>query len=354
MNIFISAGDLSGDIHSAALIKEIKLLNPQAHISAIGGNKLKEISVDFLCDIVNINAFGFLPIKQIFFLKKVLNMLKEHFLKQKPDKIILTDYYGFHIRVAMLAKEMGIPVYYFISPQVWASRSGRIEKLAKVVKKMLVIFPFEEKLYRDKGLEAVFIGNPLIDKVPVKENFNISNPPLIGLFPGSRKDTIKRHLPVILSAARILKERINASFIMFSADESLKNKLPDFIKLETKNDFNIRKTIDIAICPSGTVSLENALMAIPMAVMYKLSYFNYFVIRALIKVKYITIANILVNKSIIPEFIQFNAKPEKIADYIVEQLKPENYSAKVKELLIIRDMLGEKGVCKRAAEIILE
>ncbi|MDR3049208.1 MAG: lipid-A-disaccharide synthase [Elusimicrobiota bacterium] len=353
--IFVSAGDLSGEIHLTNLVKEIKKIEPSVHIIGEGGQYLKEVCGEFVCDIVNINAFGFLPIKQIFFLKKVLKQIKKIFLEQKIDKVILTDYYGFHIIVARLAKSLNIPVYYFISPQVWASRIGRIEKLKQVVKKMLVIFPFEEKLYRDRGVDAVFVGHPLIDKVAQKENFNITQPPIIGLFPGSRKDTIKRHLPIILETAKILKEKLNANFVMFSASQSqfLNANFPEYIRLANADDWDTRKSIDIAICPSGTVSLENALLGIPMAVMYKLSNFNYFFIKAIIKVKYITIVNILAGKSIVPEFIQFDAFPQKIANNIIKQLAPQNYQNKTQEILSIRKIFGSSGAVKRAADIIL-
>ncbi|MCL2798893.1 MAG: lipid-A-disaccharide synthase [Endomicrobia bacterium] len=355
--IFISAGDLSGEIHAANLVREIKKINPSCRVYCAGGNNLKSVSDVFIEDIVNINAFGFLPVKQFFFLKKLLKKLETFFLTEKPDKIILTDYYGFHIFVAKLAKKLNIPVYYYISPQVWASRSGRIKKLAETVKKMFVILPFEEELYKKYGVDAVFVGNPLIDMVPVKQNFKqsfeISNPPLIGLFPGSRKSVIKRHLPVILETAKILKEKLNANFIMFSVNENLGVKLPEYISLETDNDFSKRKSIDIAVCPSGTVSLENALMGIPMSVMYKLSYFNYFLARLIVKVKYIAIANILAGKEIVPEFIQCGANPEKIAASVIEQLKPEYYAPKTKELADFRKMLGTPGVSKRTAEMIL-
>ncbi|MDR2709620.1 MAG: hypothetical protein LBC07_06585, partial [Elusimicrobiota bacterium] len=324
MKIFICAGDLSGDQHSAALISAIKQLRQDAFVFAVGGDKLKAVSDVFLDDIVNLNAFGFLPIKQIFALRKTFIKIKECFIKEKPDKIILTDYYGFNIKVAKLAKSLSIPVYYFISPQIWASRKARIKILKKYIKKMLVIFPFEQKIYTDAGVDAYFIGNPLLDKVTQKENFDLPACPVIGLFCGSRKDTIKRHLPVILKTVEIIKQNINARFIMFSKDESIKDRLPSFIEFDAADDFNLRKIVNIAISPSGTVSLENALMAIPAAIMYKLSYINYFIIRSLIEVNYITISNIIFDRPFYPEFIQYNAKPQKIADYILWQLEPQN------------------------------
>lgn len=351
--IFISAGDLSGDMHAANLVKEIKKLSPSTVITASGGENLKAVSDSFIEDIVNINAFGFFPLKPVFVLKETYKKIKAFFLSGRPDKVILVDYYGFHSFVAKLAKRMEIPVYYYVSPQVWASRRSRIKVLAANVKKMLCILPFEEKLYRDQGVDAFFVGNPLIDLVPEKTDFGPSSPPLIGLFPGSRKSVIKRHMPIILKTAAILREKLGAGFIIFSVNKNISAQLPDYIKHETGGDFEKRKLIDIALCPSGTVSLENSLLGIPMAVMYKLSYFNYFFIKMIATVKYITLANILAGKSIVPEFIQFDAEPEKIASCIIEQLKPGNYALKVNELLAFRKMLGKPGVSRRTAEIIL-
>ena len=351
--IFVSAGDLSGEIHAADLVREIKKIEPACFISAEGGENLKSVADEFVENIVDINAFGFFLVKQFFFFKKLLKRLEKNFKENKPDKIILTDYYGFHIFVARLAKKLGIPVYYYVSPQVWASRSGRIKKLAAVVKKMFVIFPFEEKLYKDNGVDAVFVGNPLIDKVSQKDKFEISNPPVIGLFPGSRKSVIKKHMPIILATAKILQEKLGARFVMFNADKSLESRLPDYIEFVSDNNQNKRKSVDIAVCPSGTVSLENALMGIPMVVMYKLAYFNYFIIRLIVKVKYITIINILADKEVVPEFIQFDAKPEKIAESVIAQLEPDKYRKKIEELLAFRKTLGVPGVAKRTAEMIL-
>jgi lipid-A-disaccharide synthase len=351
--IFISAGDLSGELHALSLIKEIKLINPLCYISAVGGNNLKSVVDDFIVNIVDLSAFGFLPIKPFFYLKRVLNKLKVYLIETRPNKVILVDYYGFHIHVARFAKKLDIPVYYYISPQVWASRSCRIKKLAKTVKKMLVIFPFEEKLYRDNDVDVVFAGNPLVDKVFEKKSFTISTPPNIGLFPGSRKSVIKRHMPIILKTAKILKEKINANFIIFITDINISFNLPKYIKFEKSDNFEKRRLLNFAICPSGTVSLENALMGVPMVVMYKLSYFNYFFVKTIIKVKYISLVNILSGKSIIPEFIQFNAVPQKIASSVIEHLKIENYVPKIKELLTLRKNLGDIGVSKRVAETIL-
>ncbi|MDR1928634.1 MAG: lipid-A-disaccharide synthase [Endomicrobium sp.] len=357
---FISAGDLSGDIHASNLVKEIKNLLPSfsSYIFAVGGKNLKMVADFFVEDIVNIGAFGFLPIKQIFFLRKVFQKITLLLKKNHPDKIILVDYYGFHVHIAKLAKKLKIPVYYYISPQIWASRYKRIKEIAKTVKKIFVIFHFEEKLYTDNGVEAMFVGNPLIDIINVnkkieKRKFDILNPPVIGLFPGSRQSIIKKHIPIIVKTAKILRQKINAKFIIFFFKNNTEYKFPKYIDLSTSQDYKKRASIDFAICPSGTVNLENALIGIPMSVIYKLSYINFFIIKTFIKIKYISIVNILLDKAVIPELIQFDATPKKIASSVLEQLNPKNYMLQMRMFIKIKKMLGTYGVSKRVAKIII-
>ncbi len=353
-NILISAGDISGDIHAANLIKEIKKLysaDNDAEIYAVGGNKLKTVADVFIEDIVNVNAFGFFPIKQVFFLKDIFKKIKKILVDKKINKVILVDYYGFNIHIAKAAHKLKIPVYYFIAPQVWASRKYRIKSIAKYVDIVFPFLPFEKEMYEQENIKVFFEGNPLVDLVPSEPNqqLAIRNEQLtIGLFAGSRKNTIKRHLPVIVDTVKILKEKINAKFILFSLNKP-DYEIPDYIEIKSGADFEERKNIDIAICPSGTVSLENALMGIPMVVMYKLSEANYQLAKLLINVKYITLANILLNKEIVPECIQDDATPENISNKILEILQPENYTKIRKELLQFKDMLGTKGVYSRVA-----
>lgn len=360
-NILISAGDISGDIHAANLIKEIKKLyssnnNNSAEIYAVGGNKLKTVADVFVEDIVNLNAFGFFPLKQILFLKDVFKRIKQILIDKKISKVILVDYYGFNIHIAKVAHELKIPVYYFIAPQVWASRKYRIKNIAKYVDVVFPFLPFEKEMYEKENVKVFFEGNPLIDLVPSEPNqqLAIRNEQLVvGLFAGSRKNTIKRHLPVILDTVKILREKIkNVKFVLFSLDK-LDCEVPDYIEIRNGADFEERKNIDIAICPSGTVSLENALMGIPMVVMYKLSEANYRLAKLLINVKFITLANILLNKEIVPECIQHDATPENISNKVLEILQPENYAKVKQELLQFRNMLGTPGVYTRVAQKII-
>jgi lipid-A-disaccharide synthase len=351
--IFISAGDISGDIHAGNLVKSIKKINPENEIFAIGGNQLKKQADYFIEDIVNLGAFGFLPIKQIYFLKKVFKKIEKYLIENKITKVVLVDYYGFNINIAKLAHGLNIPVYYYVCPQVWASRMGRIKKIAKYVKMVFPILPFEKEIYEKENIKVVFEGNPLIDIVPDPIHEKMSgNKIKIGLFAGSRKSVMKRHLPIIIEIVKKLREKIDAEFNIFSLDK-LDFDMPDFISVIYGNDFAKRNEMDIMISPSGTVSLENALMGIPMVIMYKMSWLNAIIARCLVKVKYVTMVNIFENKEIVPEYIQEDVKVEKIVDGVINQLKPEIYNKTRQELLKFRQILGVNGVSDRVAQNIL-
>jgi lipid-A-disaccharide synthase len=354
-SIFISAGDISGDIHAANLIKSIKN-NSDYKIYAVGGTQLKKVADEFIKDIVNINGFGFFPIKQVFVLKEIFKTVKKYLIEKKVSKVILVDYYGFNIHLAKLAHELKIPVYYFVTPQVWASRKYRIKNIAKYVKIAFPILPFEKEMYEKENVKVFFEGNPLVDLVPNvagKKDGDTKKEINVGLFAGSRKNTIKRHLPVILDTVKILREKINAKFVLFSVDNFEQN-IPDCITVKNGNDFKEREKIDIALCPSGTVSLENALMGIPMVVMYKLSWANYLLARLIVQVKYITLANILLNKELIPECIQHKATANILAKNILNVLEKEKYDSIKEELLKFRQQLGPEGVYDRVAKRIVE
>lgn len=356
-NIFIVAGDVSGDRHAASLIAAIKKINPSARISSLGGENLKTCSDNFLHNIVTIGAFGFMdPLKQYFRLKDIFeNKLQKSWDNSKPDMVILVDYYGFNIHVAREAKKRKIPVCYYISPQVWATRPGRIKKLAKYIDKMLVILPFEEKLYTREGVDATFVGHPLIDTVPEPTGeTELPTRPIIGFFPGSRKNVIKRHLPVLEKSAAILVKEINANCVFFGANETRDEFNHCAYPVVIESDYTERRKINMAVTVSGTVCLENSLLGLPMVVFYKLSSFNYLLAKLLVRIPYITMVNILLSKPLIPELIQNKATPYNIANAIIEIFKtPERYKEIKKQLIALRTTLGRPGVSSRAANLIM-
>jgi lipid-A-disaccharide synthase len=325
--IFISAGDFSGDMHAGFLVKNLKTLDENIKITAIGGKFLKDNNINFLKNIVDIQSFGFSGLlKKYFYFKNILsNLILPYFKNNKINLLILVDFYGFNIHLAKLAKKMGIKVVYYICPQVWASRKGRIKNIKKFVDVVIPIFPFQKKIYEDVGINVFYAGNPLIDIIQdeiEKDSQNlIYEENLIGLMPGSRNSEIKNILPIFLELiTRLLKKYEN---------DLLDIKNLKFCLIVSKNidlkfvekyiqDFNLTKNIEIIIGPSykirqnmrfiltssGTSSFENFLLTVPMMIFYKMDKFSYFIAKLIVKVKYIGMPNILADKMIMPEYIQ--------------------------------------------------
>ena len=365
--IFFCAGDVSGDIHASNLMKELKNLSPNLRFDSVGGQRMKALSDTFLYDMVAKGASGFVePIKKIFTLLDLLNIIGRYFDKYKPSCVVLTDFFGFNSRVMKAAYARKIPVYYYVCPQVWASRQYRAKKIVKMAKKMFVIFPFEKKIYTSLGGDAMFLGNPLLDTIPeplrktFKEDHNAEFK--IGMMPGSRKGEIQKHTKLFWQAFKEIKKTLpNAKAYLFAvpevSDETLFShiggKNEDFIIVREK-DYQIRRTMDFIITCSGTATLENALLNLPMVVVYKTSWVTYCIARAIIKVPYISLVNILRKQQVVKELIQHEATPKNIAKetlYVLDNQK--KLGAMCKNMSAIREHLGMPGVAKRVAEVIL-
>jgi lipid-A-disaccharide synthase len=358
-HLLIVVGDPSADRHAAALVQALKRRSPGLRITAFGGDHLKAVADTFAYPLVGVGGFGFWePIFKIPQLWRVRQQIARILQSDPPDLVVPIDYYGFNIHVARLAKDMEIPVIYYISPQVWASRPGRIRALAQVVQRMLVIFPFEEALYRSSGVPVTYVGHPLVERLP---------PPAeprggltIGLLPGSRPGTVARHLPILCETADRLRIAFpEARFLLFRPEElgpglyasSVSNR--PWIELTTDEEYRDRQTLTLSIGVSGTAALENMLLGIPMIVMYRLSPLTYWLARALVRIRYIGIPNILANDAVVPELIQDAATPEALSAAAAGLLRsPERRTAMRDRLLSLRSHLQAGGI-ERAAESIL-
>ena len=354
----VVSGDPSGDLHASSLIKALKRRDPSVRVAAVGGPLSRAVADEFLEDLASRGVTGFVePALKIPFLFKLAKRLNAFLTERRPEALICVDYYGFNRRILPYARKAGIPAFYFVSPQVWASRPGRIKVLKRLVDKMLVIFPFEEKLYRAAGVPAEFVGHPLLDLIPEpkprREGTN-----LIGLLPGSRSSELKRHLPMFLEAFRLL--RLKNRFLearLFAAaaqPDSAYGRLPEGVTLVREHDYSERGRLDLAICSSGTATLENALLGVPMVVVYRLSWPTYAIARALVNVKHIAMANLLAGKTVVPELIQRDATAPRIFLEASRLLDDAAHAAGVRaELMKVRRSLGEPGAADRAAEAIL-
>ncbi len=364
MEIFdflIAAGDPSGDLHGSRLIAALKKLDPAVKIAAIGGPFMKEEADEFLDDLAGEGIVGFLePFLKMPRLLNTAFRIRDFLNAGQAKSLICIDYYGFNRRLLEFAFKARVPAYYYISPQVWASRPYRVRVIGRLVKKIFVIFPFEEKLYRDAGVSCEFVGHPLLDIIPEpKLKTEIPRDPLIGILPGSRKSEVSRHLPIFLESFKIFKKRFPGARAMVFAARALSDASYQFqepgIEIIRESDYQKRARLDGAFCSSGTATLENALLGIPMVVAYKMSWPTYFLARSLIKVPYIAMANILAGEKIVPELIQDQVHPEALAEALLNFWQsPQNYIEAREKLMALRKRLGNPGVSERVARGLIE
>ncbi|MEK7382216.1 MAG: lipid-A-disaccharide synthase [Elusimicrobiota bacterium] len=358
--ILVVAGDPSGDLHASSLIQALKRREPGTRVAAVGGPLCRAVADEFIEDLASRGVTGFMePLLKIPFLLGLRSRLQSFISERRPDALVCVDYYGFNRRVLPLAQKAGIPAFYFVSPQVWASRPGRVKVLKRLVHKMLVIFPFEEKLYREAGVPVEFVGHPLLDLIP-EPGQRTPDPQalIVGLLPGSRASELKRHIPVFYEAFRLLRQtRPGMRGLVFASPnqpDSAYGRLPEGVEIVRESDYQRRAALDLAICSSGTATLENSLLGVPMVVVYKLSWPTYAIARALVKVKHIAMANLLAGRGVVPELIQRDATPQRAAAEAARFLDDAPLWARTREeLLALRPSLGEPGCAERAARSIL-
>lgn len=367
--IMIVAGEASGDMHGASLVREMLKINPALNFYGIGGNKLQEAGVKLLANASTMAVVGLTEvISKLGSILKIMNMMKKSLDEYRPALVILIDYPDFNLPLAKAAKKRAIKVFYYISPQVWAWRKSRIGQIKKTVSKMAVILPFEVDTYSQKGFSVNYVGHPLLDLIRPDYSQQGSrkmiglaeNKTTIGLLPGSRVTEVKKLLPEILRAAEILVRRIpNIQFVLPLAD-----MLDEKIVTEITSGFSVKVQViaghtyeaiscaDFAIVASGTATLETALLRVPMIIIYKISPLSYFVGKLFIRIKNIGLVNIIAGKTIVPELIQGKANAQSIASEAVGILTSvERKKEMIKELAAIRAKLGKPGAAIRAAQL---
>ena len=368
--ILISAGEASGDLYAGAVTRGIKQLNPEAEVFGMGGDCLREAGGEVLFDIKDHSLMGFVEVlKKLPDVWKLRNAFIDLMEKRKPDVLLTIDYPGFNMRLAKLAKERGINVVYFIAPQVWAWRPGRAADVAKVTDKIACIFPFECDFYKSYGADIEFIGHPLVDTVKPslsrKEAEELAGKrtghPLILLMPGSREMEIQRLLPVMLDAVKILKQkRPELDFAIPRAATIAKEILEDSvrqaglnIRLIEGHNYDVMSVADLAIVTSGTVTLEAAMCGLGCEILYKSSPVSFWIAKRVVKIPNIGLPNTVAGRQIEPELLQDDCTPDKIASTALELLEPERFAQLQRDLMEVKDKLGEPGAVKRVAELVL-
>lgn len=363
--ILIVAGEASSDLHAANLIKDVKTLLPSVEFFGLGGDRMQREGAKLYANIVDLAVVGFVDVlRNIGKFKSIFNRVVKEADNLNPDLAVLIDYPGFNLRLAAELKKRDIPVVYYISPQIWAWGKNRIGIIKKLVKRMLVIFKFEQELYKEKGIPVDFVGHPYLDIVRADSGLDLPPGKLtFALLPGSRKGEVRQILPVMIESAKLIQESIPNSQFLILRSSSVRKELFDNILAGYKlpvsiindNTYEGLASCDFALVASGSATLECAILNKPFVIIYKVSWLNWLFLRAIIKLPYIGLVNIISGKKIIEEFIQYRAKPQAIATYITEILNnPRRITALKDGLSKIRYLLGEKGASKRAAGIIAD
>jgi lipid-A-disaccharide synthase len=370
--IMIVAGEASGDIYGADLAREALLKNPELHFFGIGGARMREAGVETLVDSAVMAVVGLVEvIKHFDVIAAAFTTLKKIIQTSPPDLLILIDYPGFNLRLAKVAKKAGIKVLYYISPQIWAWRQGRVKKIARLVDHMAVILPFEAPFYEKAGVPVTFVGHPMLDLVTVTMDRDSAarsigldpSDKIVGLFPGSRRSELERLLPVIVASAALLKKRFPQVQFLLPLASTLAEQdiLPQLdaaglqVTMTRERIHDVIRACDAIISVSGTVTLEIALVGTPMVIIYKLAPFTYQLAKHLVKVPNIGLCNIVAGETVVQELIQDQANPENIAGEIGSLLADPVYHAGiVTKLGGVRAKLSHGGASRRVAALALD
>jgi len=371
-DIMIIAGEASGDLHGAHLVRAMHGINPDLRFYGVGGEKMEEAGVRLVVHSSEMAVMGVTEIlPRLGFILKVRRGLKKSLKQSEPGLLILIDYPGFNLPLARFAHEKGIRVFYYISPKVWAWRKKRIYALEQYVDRMALILPFEEEVYKGVDLDARFVGNPLLDTVKRKyprgeavKKFGLQEgAKTIALLPGSRKGEVTRLLPVMLETAAILKERIPTVQFVLPLAETLPYDLVQglisqqgiAVRIIQGDVYDVVGLADIAVVASGTATLETALLGVPMIIVYKVSPLSYCIGRMFVHVDHIGLVNLIAGRRIVPELVQGEATPEKMGEEVYDILTSGARMEEMKrDLMHVNKMLGEPGASHRAARLACE
>jgi len=366
--VMIVVGEASGDLHGAHLVKALYRRDPTLEIFGVAGDGLKREGIKVIFDVDRLTGMGFAELAgNLKTIWQAYRLLRKALREERPNLLILVDFPEFNLRLARLAKKSGIPVLYYISPQVWAWRKRRTQKIARWVDRMAVVFPFEVPLYQNEGVAVSFVGHPLLDLAHSSEprertltQYGLDpSRQTIAILPGSRSREVAYHLPPMLEAADRLERQLEAQFILVRATtvergilDGILEKAAVKVPIAEGNTYNVLHACDLVWAASGTATLETALMLRPMVIVYRLSWLTYALARLLVRVSHIGMVNIIAGESVVPELIQSDVTADKIvAESRAILQDPELRKRIVRKLSQVREKLGSPGASERVAEI---
>ena len=370
-HVMILAGEASGDAHAAEFVEQLKSLQPDIRLSGMGSQEMRRAGVEVFFDSSIIAVVGLVEVlKHWGDIKKAMALVKQRLEQTRPDLLVLVDYPEFNLKMARHARELGIKVLFYISPQVWAWRPKRIHKIGGLIDHMAVIFKFEQQYYEDAGIPVSFVGHPLVDKVKtdidtldIRAQMGIpAAAKVVGLFPGSRHNEITRLLPLMFATARQMQAQDPA--LKFLLPVATNQHLDDIsrqcddsgidITVSQGGIYNVISCCDVIATCSGTVTLEIALLNVPMCILYKISWFSYSIMSRLVTIPYIGLANIVAGKAVVREFLQEDARPDTVSRELFELMENSAYREQVKTgLSRVRENLGAGNGAHNMAQLVL-
>ena len=366
----IIAGEASGDLHGAALIKKLREKDPELFCEGIGGNNMIAEGFNALYHIKDMAFLGFSEVvKHLPFIKQVQKELLQQIKKNNIKTLVLIDYPGFNLNFAKKVKKLGLKIIYYISPQIWAWGKNRIKKIKKLIDEMIVVFPFEKDFYEGYGVKVEFVGHPIVERIDnykfmekdkLYADYNLDKTKdILLLLPGSRKQEISRIFPECLKAANMLCNKFNMQTVVAcpgNIDESefdTYSDLGNFVLINNKS-YDLMKYAKFGIIKSGTSTLESGLFNLPFVVVYTTSRITYMIGRLLVKIKHIAMANIILGRTVVKEFIQDEVNADNLYKNISEIIENNDKYEKIKsDLSEISEILGKKNASENAAGIIL-
>ncbi|MCM8526384.1 MAG: lipid-A-disaccharide synthase [Lentisphaeraceae bacterium] len=368
MKIWIIAGESSGDLYGARISRELKQIDSTIEINGMGGLEMQKEGLNLLVDSTELGVVGLVEVlKQYPTFKKVFNLLVDEAAKQKPDAVVLIDYPGFNLRYAKKLYELNIPVIYYVSPQVWAWGKKRIPVIAKLVTKMMVIFPFETETYKETDLDVEFVGHPLAEILSETPKPEKREENTVLLLPGSRFSEINRLLkPMIQTAEKLKAERPELKFVIPTPREHIQKRIQELLKKFASNPENF--TIDCGntaewmrkagtgMAASGTVTVQAAILGLPLISCYKLNPLTFFMAKLLVNIDFFTMPNVIAKREVYQEFLQGDVRPDILLLALKNILPGGSRREEVEKGIaeVVEKLGGRSGSLKRAAEVILE
>lgn len=363
MKLCVIAGEASGDLHAAHLIRELRKLEPDLRLFGTGGAGLRGEGMDVIADVEELGIVGlFNVLRHLPMFFRLRDQIVERVRAEQPDAVLLVDFPDFNLRVAKRLRRLGVPVIYFISPQIWAWRQHRVREIATNVDHMIVIFPFEEEFYVSHGVPVTYVGHPLVDQMQqfverLETRMRVDEPVRVALLPGSRRGEVRDLLPPMINAVKKLSDQMAVEAFVVKAPtvsvEQLRQAgLPQSNIRISDGGRDSLLHADVALASSGTATLECAMLEVPPVVMYRLSGLTYRLARKLVRIPHFSLVNIVAKRRLVPELLQDEVTPERIMSEVHRMIDPGSREVIIAGLREVREKLGRGGAAERAAQVV--